>query len=64
MDVRLGSEVFGSGGKKIGEVEGLVVNAGTKRATGIHDNAPMMPTIRMNMPTSKPKRSRIESRNR
>lgn len=35
MDVRLGSEVFGSGGKKIGEVEGLVVNAGTKRATGI-----------------------------
>jgi hypothetical protein len=35
MDVRLGSEVFGRAGKKIGEVVGLVVNAGTKRAAGI-----------------------------
>lgn len=35
MDVKIGAEVFGSGGDRIGEVEGLIVNAGTKRATAI-----------------------------
>ncbi len=35
MDVQLGAAVLGRGGKRIGEVEGLVVNAGTKRATAI-----------------------------
>ena len=35
MQVELGAPVFGSGGKRLGEVDGLVVNAGTKRASAI-----------------------------
>ena len=35
MDVRLGAPVFGVAGKSVGHVSGLVVNAGTKRATAI-----------------------------
>jgi uncharacterized protein YrrD len=35
MDVRLGAPVFGMAGKSVGHVSGLVVNAGTKRATSI-----------------------------
>ena len=35
MDVRLGAPVFGVAGKSLGHVSGLVVNAGTKRATAL-----------------------------
>jgi hypothetical protein len=35
MLVRVGDTVFGVGGKDIGKVSGLVVNAGTMRATGV-----------------------------
>lgn len=35
MQVRLGSPVFGVGGKRIGEVEALIADAGTKRARAI-----------------------------
>jgi uncharacterized protein YrrD len=35
MNVEFGAPVFGVGGKRLGEVEGLVVNAGTKRASAI-----------------------------
>lgn len=35
MDVRLGAPVFGVAGESVGHVSGLVVNAGTKRATSI-----------------------------
>lgn len=32
MQIKLGASVFGIGGKRIGEVDGLVADAGTKRA--------------------------------
>jgi uncharacterized protein YrrD len=35
MQVRFGEPVFGIGGKRVGEVDGLIVNAGTKRARAI-----------------------------
>jgi hypothetical protein len=35
MEVRLGESVFGIGGKQVGEVDGLIVDAGTKRARAI-----------------------------
>jgi hypothetical protein len=35
MQVRVGDTVFGVGGKDVGKVAGLVVDAGTMRATGI-----------------------------
>jgi uncharacterized protein YrrD len=35
MQVKLGAPVFGVGGKRIGEVEALIANAGTKRANYI-----------------------------
>jgi uncharacterized protein YrrD len=35
MRVDFGAAVFGVGGKRLGEVDGLVVNAGTKRASAI-----------------------------
>jgi len=35
MQIEFGAPVFGSGGKRLGEVDGLVVNAGTKRASAI-----------------------------
>ena len=35
MLVRVGDSVFGEGGKEVGKVAGVVVNAGTMRATGI-----------------------------
>src|SRR5215216_1325558 len=35
MQVEFGAPVFGVGGKRLGEVDGLVVNAGTKRASAI-----------------------------
>jgi hypothetical protein len=35
MQVRVGDTVFGVGGKDIGKVAGLVVNAGTMRASGV-----------------------------
>ena len=35
MQVEFGASVFGRGGKRLGEVDGLLVNAGTKRATSL-----------------------------
>jgi len=35
MQVEFGAPVFGVGGKRLGAVDGLVVNAGTKRASAI-----------------------------
>ena len=35
MRIEFGVPVFGVGGKRLGEVDGLVVNAGTKRASAI-----------------------------
>ena len=35
MLIRVGDSVFGVGGKEVGKIAGLVVNAGTMRATGI-----------------------------
>jgi uncharacterized protein YrrD len=35
MQVAFGTPVFGSDGKRLGDVDGLVVDAGTKRATAI-----------------------------
>jgi uncharacterized protein YrrD len=35
MQIEFGAPVFGVGGKRLGEVEGLVVDAGTKRASAI-----------------------------
>ena len=35
MLIRVGDSVFGVGGKELGKVDGVVVNAGTMRATGI-----------------------------
>jgi len=35
MQVEFGAPVFGSGGKRLGEVDALVVNAGTKRASAV-----------------------------
>ncbi len=35
MQVEFGAPVFGAGGKRLGEVDGLVVNAGTKRTSAI-----------------------------
>jgi hypothetical protein len=35
MQIEFGATVFGIGGKRVGEVDGLVVNAGTKRASAI-----------------------------
>ncbi len=35
MLIRVGDSVFGVGGKELGKVAGVVVNAGTMRATGI-----------------------------
>jgi hypothetical protein len=35
MLIRVGDSVFGVGGKEIGKIAGVVVNAGTMRATGI-----------------------------
>ena len=35
MQIEFGAPVFGVGGKRLGEVDGLVVNAGTKRASAI-----------------------------
>ncbi len=35
MQIDFGAPVFGAGGKRLGEVDGLVVNAGTKRASAI-----------------------------
>jgi len=35
MQVEFGAPVFGVGGRRLGEVDGLVVNAGTKRASAI-----------------------------
>ena len=35
MQIEFGAPVFGVGGKRLGEVDGLVVNSGTKRASAI-----------------------------
>lgn len=35
MLIRVGDSVFGVGGKELGKIAGIVVNAGTMRATGI-----------------------------
>jgi hypothetical protein len=35
MQIEFGAAVFGVGGKRLGEVDGLVINAGTKRASAI-----------------------------
>ena len=35
MQIEFGATVFGIGGKRLGDVDGLVVNAGTKRASAI-----------------------------
>jgi hypothetical protein len=35
MRIEFGAPVFGAGSKRLGEVDGLVVNAGTKRASAI-----------------------------
>ena len=35
MQIEFGAPVFGVGGKRLGDVDGLVVNAGTKRASAI-----------------------------
>ncbi len=35
MQIEFGAPVFGAGGERLGEVDGLVVNAGTKRASAI-----------------------------
>jgi len=35
MQIEFGAPVFGAGGKRLGDVDGLVVNAGTKRASAI-----------------------------
>ena len=35
MQIEFGAPVFAGGGKRLGEVDGLVVNAGTKRASAI-----------------------------
>jgi uncharacterized protein YrrD len=35
MQIEFGAPVFGVGGKRLGEVDGFVVNAGTKRASAI-----------------------------
>jgi uncharacterized protein YrrD len=35
MQIEFGAPVFGIGGKRLGEVDGVVVNAGTKRASTI-----------------------------
>lgn len=35
MHVELGAPVYGTGGKRIGEVDGLIVDAGTKRASAL-----------------------------
>src|SRR5688500_19308153 len=35
MQIEFGVPVFAAGGKRLGEVDGLVVNAGTKRASAI-----------------------------
>lgn len=35
MQIAFGTPVFGAGGKRLGEVDGLVINAGTKRASAI-----------------------------
>jgi hypothetical protein len=35
MHIQFGAPVFGVGGKRLGEVDGLVVSAGTKRASAI-----------------------------
>lgn len=35
MQVEFGAAVFGTAGKRLGDVDGLVVNAGTKRASAI-----------------------------
>jgi uncharacterized protein YrrD len=35
MEIEFGAPVFGVGGKRLGAVDGLVVNAGTKRASAI-----------------------------
>jgi hypothetical protein len=35
MQIEFGTPVFGAGGKRVGDVDGLVVNAGTKRANAI-----------------------------
>ena len=35
MQIEFGAPVFGVGGKRLGDVNGLVVNAGTKRASAI-----------------------------
>jgi len=35
MQINFGAPVFGTGGKRLGDVDGLVVNAGTKRASAI-----------------------------
>jgi hypothetical protein len=35
MEIAFGASVFGVGGKRLGDLDGLVVNAGTKRASAI-----------------------------
>jgi uncharacterized protein YrrD len=35
MQIQFGTPVFGVGGKRLGDVDGVVVNAGTKRASAI-----------------------------
>src|SRR6187200_166430 len=35
MLIEFGAPVFAAGGKRLGEVDGVVANAGTKRATAI-----------------------------
>ncbi len=42
MQVRLGESVFGIGGKQLGEVNGLIVDAGTKRARALLMNAGLL----------------------
>ena len=35
MEIQFGASVFGVGGKRLGDVDGVVVNAGTKRASAV-----------------------------
>lgn len=45
MQVRLGESVFGLGGKRLGEVNGLVIDAGTKRARAILVDAGLLDRV-------------------
>lgn len=46
MQIEFGAPVFGSGGKRLGEVGGLIVDAGTKRARAILVDAGLFDTTK------------------